>query len=127
MSCEAWDARSSLASQSRRAALDNGWGLRGWTRAVLAALTKDELSAALALASARAKPAALLIVDVWFWRNPHRQPKTAFSRFPPFIDPTLNVCLGGAPSSRAWLSFANASGAVMSSACWRGKRMSRWP
>ena len=23
--------------------------------------------------------------------------------------------------------FANASGAVMSSACWRGKRMSRWP
>jgi len=94
MSCEAWDARSSLASQSRRAALDNGWGLRGWTRAVLAALTKDELSAALALASARAKPAALLIVDVWFWRNPHRQPKTAFSRFPPFIDPTLNGSKG---------------------------------
>src|SRR3974377_1630357 len=33
----------------------------------------------------------------------------------------------GAPSSRVWLSFANASGAVMSSACWRGERMSRWP
>jgi len=51
-------ASLSLNSQSRLAALDNGWGLRGWTRAVLAALTKDELSAALALASARAKPAA---------------------------------------------------------------------
>jgi hypothetical protein len=102
MSCEAWNARSSLNSQSRLAALDNGlrlrhitqWGLRGWTRAVLAALIKDELSAALALASARAKPAALLIVDVWFWRNPHRQPKTAFSRFRPFIDPTLNGSKG---------------------------------
>jgi len=39
------------------AALDNAWGLRGWTRAVLAALTEDELSAALTLAWARARPA----------------------------------------------------------------------
>src|SRR5271166_4673367 len=39
------------------AALDNAWGARGWTRATLAALSEDELSAALTLAWARAKPA----------------------------------------------------------------------
>jgi len=39
------------------AALDNAWGLRGWTRATLAALTEDELRAALILAWRGAKPA----------------------------------------------------------------------
>ena len=38
------------------AALDNAWGLRGWTRATLAALTEAELKAALKMAWRHAAP-----------------------------------------------------------------------
>src|SRR5215469_7223962 len=41
-------------------ALDNAWGTRGWTRATLAALSEDELRAALTLAWRAAKPAPKL-------------------------------------------------------------------
>ncbi len=44
------------------AALDNGWGRQGWTRATLAALSEPELTAALEMAwrrgAAKAKPKA---------------------------------------------------------------------
>jgi len=40
------------------AALDNAWGLRGWTRATLAALTEAELKAALEMAWRHAAPKA---------------------------------------------------------------------
>jgi hypothetical protein len=38
-------------------ALPNAWGARGWTQALLAALSEGELQAALALAYAHAAPA----------------------------------------------------------------------
>jgi len=40
------------------AALDNAWGLRGWTRATLAALSEPELRAALDMAWRHAAPKA---------------------------------------------------------------------